>query len=266
VIFTTAAVLACVTTHAQTLTALPAATESATSSSSAELLLPDAPGIVSENSARSNNSRALPAAEPFSQSVTSSNPSRPEASHTQEIIDPGQHAPSLNSGDKVLLGLRSSFSPLSAIGWVASAGYEQLLNGSPNYGTDRGAFGQRLGASFIRATSENLLSESIFAPILREDPRYYRLGKGHSFPSRVVYSITRPLVNRTDKGTNMINFAQLGGNLGGAEMTYLYYPKSNQSQGELLETFGGSVGGNALGYFVHEFWGDFADMVRHRQN
>jgi hypothetical protein len=185
-------------------------------------------------------------------------PSWPTASHTQELVHPGQEAPVLSSGDKVLLGFRSAFSPFAVVGWLSAAGYEQALNGSPNFGTDRGAFGQRLGASALRASTEDVLSESVFAPLLHEDPRYYKLGPSHSVPVRLLYAITRPLINRTDSGRNSVNVALLAGNLAGAELTHTYYPQSNRSQREILETFGGSIGGSAFGYAVYEFFGNFA--------
>ena len=188
----------------------------------------------------------------------------PTASHTQEVIEPGQDAPVLDTGNKVLLGLRSSFSTFAAVGWISAAGYEHVLNQSPNYGTDRGAFGQRIGASAIRASTEDIFSESVFAPIFHEDPRYYRLGHSRSVPVRLLYAITRPLINRTDSGKNSVNFALLAGNLAGAELTYTYYPQSNRSQGEILETFGGSVGGSAFGYAVDELFGDLTRKLHLR--
>lgn len=187
----------------------------------------------------------------------------PAASHTQELIQPGQEAPSLTSGDKVLLGIRSAFSPFAIVGWLSAAGYEQAFNNSPNYGTDRGAFGQRLGASALRAGSEDILSESVFAPLFHEDPRYYKLGRSHRVPARLLYAITRPLINRTDSGRNSVNFALLAGNLAGAELTRTYYPQSNRSQSEILETFGGSIGGSAFGYAVYEFLGNFTGKFHH---
>lgn len=210
-------------------------------SSSSELALPDAPG--------SHDAVGTHAGTP------------PPASRTQEIIDPGQEAPTLNSGDKVLLGLKSSFSPYAAIGWLSSAGYEQVTNTSPNYGTDRGAFGQRLGAAALRAITEDALSESVFAPIFHEDPRYYRMGNSHNLAVRILYAGTRTIINRTDKGNNSINFALLAGNFAGSELAYTYYPRPNRSQRELLETFGGSVGGSALGYVVDELLGSFGHII-----
>jgi hypothetical protein len=180
----------------------------------------------------------------------------PEASHTQKYIAPGQAAPSLTVGDKALLGMRDAVSPFAASGWFATAGYEQLMNGSPNYGTDRGAFGQRLGAAAIRDASESIFSDSVMSSVLHEDPRYYRLGPEHNFFVRLVYAGTRPLVTRTDGGRISPNLALLSGTLGGAALTNLYYPQVNRGPEETMETFGGSLGGAALGDVVSEFYGD----------
>ena len=70
---------------------------------------------------------------------------------------------------------------------ATAASYEQALNGSPNYGTDAGAYGQRVGAAAIRDASQTIFSDSIMAPILREDPRYYVMGKSPkcSYPRRI---------------------------------------------------------------------------------
>ena len=90
--------------------------------------------------------------------------------------------------DKVKGGLKNSVSLFSMTGWLASAGYEQLTNGSPNYGTDAGAFGQRLGIGAIHGISNGVFSNSLFAPIFHEDPRYYVMGPGHPFLKRLVYA------------------------------------------------------------------------------
>jgi hypothetical protein len=153
------------------------------------------------------------------------------------------------------MGLQGALSPYAAVGWLASAGYEQVTNTTPNYGTDRGAFGQRLGASAIRAISEDVLADSVLAPAFHEDPRYYRLAPGHKFFARVVYSASRALITRNDDGHTVPNFSQIGGNLVGAVLTNAYYPQSNRNAMTTLETFGGSLGGTALGDGIAEFFG-----------
>jgi hypothetical protein len=182
------------------------------------------------------------------------------------FIEPDQQAPSLNSGDKFLLGLRSTFSPFAISGWFAVAGYEQLKNGTPNFGTDRGAFGRRLEDAAIRDASEDLLSDSVMSTAFREDPRYYRLGPSHHFISRFFYAATRPLITRTDHGGTSPNFALLTGHLAGAVLTNAYYPQVNRTGSQTVETFAGSIGGSAFGDAVDEFFGAFlhrAHPVQH---
>jgi hypothetical protein len=234
--------------------------------SHASLTLPNAPGFgvgVGGNSSNSSangvsaEARGLSASAAVSGSLEgASGASRPEASRTQKTIEPGQVAPTLTASDKALLGIKNAFSPVSAAGWILSAGYEHLFNSSPNYGTDRGAFGQRLGAAAIRGSSEDIFSQSVMANFFREDPRYYRMGSGHNFFVRVAYAATRPLITRTDGGRTSPNLALMAGNFGGAALTNLYYPQVNRSMEQTVETFGGSLGGTALGDAVSEFSGD----------
>jgi len=183
------------------------------------------------------------------------------ASRTQKYIETDQIAPALSAGDKALLGLRAAFSPFEATGWFISADYTQLVNGSPNYGTDRGAYGQRLGAAAVRDTSEGIFSDSVMAGFLHEDPRYYRMGAGHHFLVRLVYSATRPIVGRTDGGRITPNLALLSGTAGGAALTNLYYPQVNRGFSETLQTFGGSLGGSAISDVVSEFYADLKHKI-----
>jgi hypothetical protein len=90
------------------------------------------------------------------------------------------------------------------------------MNSSPNYGTDRGAFGQRLGAAAVRDASESIFTDSIMSPLLHEDPRYYRLGPSHNVFIRLFYAGTRFILTRADSGNTSLNLALLSGTMGGA--------------------------------------------------
>jgi hypothetical protein len=229
--------------------------------------LPDEPGAVlrSSNISRSSDPNGIAGAR-ADQAATAMASSPPEASLTQKYIEPGQVAPKQDAGDKVLLGLREAVSPFSAVGWLASAGYEQVLNGSPNYGTDRGAFGQRLGAAAIRDATEAVFSDCVMSPVFHEDPRYYRLGPSHNIFIRLIYSGTRPIIGRTDGGRTSPNVAQLAGTLAGAALASTYYPPLNRGFTQTMETFGGSLGGSAVGDVVSEFYRDFTQVFRSKRN
>jgi hypothetical protein len=162
----------------------------------------------------------------------------------------------LPAKDKVLLGFRDLYSPLTLSGIVLSAGYSHLTNGEPNYGVNSEAFGKRLGAAVLRDSTEGIFTDTVFAPLLHEDPRYYAEGPQYSFVHRTLYSITRPLVTRTDSGHSSVNGAMLLGYASASALSYTYYPQINRNFRDTAATFGGGVGGAALGFFVSEFSAD----------
>ena len=222
--------------------------------------LPDSPGTFFTSSSRLADPDALnanspdPAAsDPGGAQTPPSGPRPKAAAHLKFVVNPGEVAPPMTVREKVLGGMTNSVSLYSATGWLAAAGWEQLLNSSPNYGTDSGAFGQRLGAAALRGISEGVFSNSLFAPLFHEDPRYYVMGAGHPFFKRLVYAGTRAIITRTDSGHTTPNFSLLAGNAAGSALTIPYYPAQNTSFKEVAETFGGSIGGSALGFVVDEF-------------
>jgi hypothetical protein len=224
--------------------------------------LPDSPGALFANSSSSaddnsaDSERADASSDQVSgaQTTTPTTASRPKgAGHLAMVVNPGEIAQPMTVREKVLGGMVNSVSLYSATGWLAAAGWAQLWNSSPNYGTDSGAFGQRLGAAALRGVSEGVLSNSFFAPIFHEDPRYYVMGAGHPFIKRAWYAGTRAIITRTDSGHTTPNFSLLAGNLAGSALTIPYYPPLNTSFKEVMITFGGSIGGSALGFVVDEF-------------
>lgn len=209
--------------------------------------IPDSPGLLFSSSSSS--------AHPDSATLDSA----PEvifkhSPHLQMMVSPGEIADPMTVHDKVAAGLKTSV--FSAPGSLVAAGWGQLTDIRPNYGTDSGAFGQRLGAAAILGTSNSLFSHSVFAPIFHEDPRYYVMGSGHPFVKRLVYAATRVLITRTDSGHSTPNFALFAGNAAGSALTVTYYPATNTTFSGVAATFGGSLGGSALGFVVEEFMDD----------
>lgn len=162
----------------------------------------------------------------------------------------------ITARDKVIIGLRDLYNPLSFTGFVLGGAYAQVLNIEPNYGTDRGALGERMGAAAIRGTSQGIFTDTVFAPLLHEDPRYYIEGPQYGFIRRAAYAATRPLITRTDSGHSTVNGAMLLGYAAAAALSYTYYPKSNQNVHDTISTYGGSIGGEALAFLVFEFSSD----------
>jgi hypothetical protein len=249
------ALLVAVAPFAAAQTALPEKPANEVIAANVHLDLPDSPGVLFISSSSSTDAATNSADSDDASLDQGPPPAAPgkHAPHLQMTIHPGEVADPMTVHDKVVGGIKDSVSLFSAVGWIASAGWEQLWNDSPNYGTNAGAFGQRFGAAVARGVSEGIFSDSLFAPIFHEDPRYYIMGAGHPFFKRLVYAGTRVLITRTDSGHTTPNFALLAGNAAGSALTVTYYPQKNTTFSEVAQTFGSSVGGSALGFVVDEF-------------
>ncbi|QMV18534.1 hypothetical protein GOB94_07425 [Granulicella sp. 5B5] len=184
---------------------------------------------------------------------------------TEKYIPDGVQAPPLTAADKIDQTAHDLYTPASFIGFVVAAGYSHIVRGQPNYGADRAAFGQRIGAAAIRDTSQDVFQGMVFAPLLHQDPRYYREGDSYSVPHRLLYAITRPLITRDDDGHQRLNSSLLLGYASAAGLTAAYYPESNHNLHDVSSTFGASIGGAALGFAFREFTGDATRLI-HRHH
>ena len=220
-------------------TAAPATFEAAAPAESSSVVLPDAPSapplraFAAEADQPANGGNVAPK---YAMYIESDETAQPITAH-----------------DKAIIGLHNLYSPLSFAAMIASAGYEQVLNGSPNYGTDRGAFGERLGAAGIRESTQDLFATAVFSPMLRMDPRYYVQGPRYGFVRRVVYAGTRVLISKTDSGHSTINSPLLLGYAASTALSTAYYPQINRNFRDTASEYGGSLGGAALGFLVSEF-------------
>jgi hypothetical protein len=186
--------------------------------------------------------------------AVSQNTTRPVAPIYAKYIPPGWAGAQIDGRDKLILGARDLYSIGNFGDIFASSGWSQLWNGQPNYGTDRGAFGQRLGAAAIRESSEGILTDGVFSVALHQDPRFYALGREYSLGHRALYALTRPLVTRSSNdGHAEPNFALLLGYACAAALTNTYYPQRNRNLRDNMSSYGKSLGGSALGFAVDEF-------------
>jgi hypothetical protein len=230
--------------------------------------LPDSPGSLISSSIDSTDTSVAPG-DPQTTPPPSPQPPNARTKHSAHLamtIAPNEIAQPMPVHDKVVSGLKNSVSLFTATGWVASAGWAQLKDGSPNYGTDKGAYGQRLGAVAIRNVSQDIFSDCLFASVFHQDPRYYIMGRHHNILKRAAYAATRAVVGRTDDGHTTPNFALFAGHAAASALTVTYYPAKNTTFSEVAETFGGSIGGSAIGHVVTEFIGDALQYAHLRKN
>lgn len=160
----------------------------------------------------------------------------------------------ITTKQKFIIGAKDSFDyPLFLVG-AATAGFGQLTNQNPSFGQGLTGYARRLGTGYADQVIGNMMTESIFPTLLREDPRYFRRGYGSKM-SRAWYAATRVFVTRTDSGGTRFNFSEVLGNATAVTIANSYYP-DGRTAGDNLERLGEQIGIDSISQVLKEFWPD----------
>ena len=138
----------------------------------------------------------------------------------------------------------------------AFAALYQLDNQNPSYGQGLQGYGKRFGSSYADQGIGNMMTEGIFPALLRQDPRYFRLGSGSTM-HRTRYALTRVFVTRSDKGNWTFNSAEWLGNGAGVAISNLYYPSDTRNVADNVQKLGMQVATDAFSQVLKEFWPDW---------
>lgn len=167
----------------------------------------------------------------------------------------------ITAKQKFTIGAKDSFDyPLFLLAG-AFAGLGQWTNENPSFGQGMAGFGRRLGTAYADQAIGNMMTESIYPVLLREDPRYFRRGHG-SVGSRTWYALTRVMVTRTDSGGTRFNYSEWVGNATAAAISNAYYPDNrtvSANAAKLCEM----VGTDAISQVLKEFWPDIKRKMFH---
>ena len=180
------------------------------------------------------------------------------------VVNPGLGPQDLTMPEKFEMSFRSRLSFGAFGSSLFGAGERQLFNSRPHYGTDSGAFGERLGAAELKQVSESFFSYGVYASLFRSDPHYYVMGPSHSFVHRAVYSASRIVITRTDSGGTNINWAKLAGMASATALTNAYYPVPDRGVRQSLSAYGSSLGTSVLTLELHEFVPNIFAKFKHR--
>jgi len=170
----------------------------------------------------------------------------------------------LTAGQKFHLFAKSTFDPFAFAAAGLQAGIGQATNEFPGYGQGAAGYGKRYGASFADATSSGFFSNFAYPVLLKEDPRYFRLGEG-SIKHRIFYSLAQEFVTHTDKGTRRFNFSNVLGAFSSGGLSNVYYPQSDRGFGLTMSRSAISLAYGAAGGLIDEFWIDIDKKLFHHR-
>jgi hypothetical protein len=176
-----------------------------------------------------------------------------------------QDAPPLTRDQKFHLFLHDVRDPFTFSLAALQAGYGQATNEFPEYGQGASGYGKRFGASLADTASSSFFSVYFYPVLLKEDPRYFRLGEG-STRHRLGYALAQEFVCHTDKGRRSFNWSAMLGAFTSGALSNVYYPKSSRGLGLTLSRSSIAMIYATAGGVMDEFWPDMQKKMFHKHH
>jgi hypothetical protein len=169
-------------------------------------------------------------------------------------VEKSSSLPPLTTRQKFKVVAEGTFDPFEFgfIGLVASI--NQATGTNPTYGQGVRGYAKRYGTAFTDTSIGNFMTGAVFPSLLRQDPRYYQMGKGR-FLHRAAYAALRVLITRSDSGKTQLNFSELLGNGMAAAISNAYHP-GPRTMGSNINVWGTQIGWDSVAYELKEFWPD----------
>jgi hypothetical protein len=171
-------------------------------------------------------------------------------------VEKADKLPPITSGQKFKLATAGVFDYFTFPFIGGLAAIDQANNSPKSWGQGWGAYGKRYGASFADNGIGTYMTTAIFPSMLREDPRYYQLGKG----------MGRLFITRTDSGHNRFNYSETFGNAAAAGLSNIYHAPEDRTLSRNLETWGMLDMWDGVSNLMKEFWTDIRRKVFHKNN
>jgi hypothetical protein len=142
------------------------------------------------------------------------------------------------------------------------AGVGQASNSIPEFHQGAAGYGRYYWHTFADQTDENYLVEFAFPVALRQDARYYTLGRGGVL-KRTAYSLSRILITRTDSGRETFNASEIIGAGAASGISDFYYPEQERTWTKTGQRWLTNVSLDGATFVLREFWPDINSALFH---
>jgi hypothetical protein len=174
-------------------------------------------------------------------------------------------AVSLTAKQKISVAFRSAVDPVTFATAMLVAGYGEALDSDSGFPWGAKGFGERAGAKYLDAFDGNMIGNGFLPALLRQDPRYFRLGHD-PVRHRLLYAIASNVICKHDNtGKWEPNYSNVLGNIASGALSNLYYPATNDSGFSVTIGNGMTVTAEgAIGSVFQEFWPDLSRKLLHK--
>jgi hypothetical protein len=177
-------------------------------------------------------------------------------------VSAGAKLPPQSVKEKFKTGALDSFDYSAFIFVGIQAGIAQATNSYPAFHQGAAGYGRYYWHTFADQTDENLWVEGILPVVLRQDSRYYTLGKG-GFIKRGFYAVTRTVITRTDSGRETFNASEIFGAGAAASISSLYYPTQYRTWTKIGQRWLTNVLLDFGTFAAKEYWPDVNHAIFH---
>ncbi len=148
---------------------------------------------------------------------------------------------------------------------AAQAAIAQVRNATPEFRQGAAGYGRYYWHTYADYADENLWVEFILPAALRQDSRYYTLGRG-GFIKRLAYSFSRVAITRDDNGREAFNFSEIFGAGAAAGISGLYYPSQERTFTKAYQLWITNVAIDGGTFVFKEFWPDINNKFFHQKD
>jgi hypothetical protein len=131
------------------------------------------------------------------------------------------------------------------------------------YGPGMKGFGKIVGVTLLQDATGQFFGNFAIPVIANQDPRYFRMPHA-PVTKRILYSISRTVVSRSDSGKSMPNYATLLTYPIGAELSNLYVPGISTNAASTVARVLTGYGLDPVNNLLNEFLPDVASRVHVR--
>ena len=171
------------------------------------------------------------------------------------VKNPEAVLPPLTTHQKYLIFWRRTFDFSLPVEALMFAGGSQAVQYSPHYGTGGVAFVERFGSYMGSISSNSFFSDALLPSLLHEDPRYFRMGRGRRWTSRLLYALESDVITRTDSGTKTFNFSGVFGFGMSTALSNAWAPRQNINLSGTMSRLGVKFGLSSVINIIREFGG-----------
>jgi len=180
--------------------------------------------------------------------TTADNPASPTAGPTKPVAPEFVPMTASERARKYLLG---AFGPSAIVRAAASAGISQGTVTPKEWKVGPDAYGDRFGNAFAKHAVREALEYGMSAA-LHEDNRYFRSTESGFF-KRSKHAIASVFVARNETGGEHFAYSRFGSVLGSSFISRLWQPRSEDSSGDALSSFGLTMVSDIGFNIFHEF-------------